>query len=167
MHESNLRLSKRRWENVSGPLLPVRDPLLFDSCRRPPSTTSDHFFKIFPYRAVAYVRLLWYQQKNPLGTKTSHPSLHQSCSRSYAEWWRNLAANVRIILSETSQLYQQEDNTPHTQTQNPPALIPTLKKNARQSQETELLRNNFSLLWSQNSWQDKGAINLAQISPHN
>ena len=45
--------------------------------------------------------------------------LQQPCPRSYAKWWINLAANLRLILSETSHLYQQEDNTPHTQTQNP------------------------------------------------
>ena len=46
---------------------------------------------------------------------------------------------MRIILSETSH-YQQEDNTLHTET-----LIPTLKKNARQSQESKMHETTSAL----------------------
>ena len=126
-------------------------PLLFDSCRRPPSTTSDHFFKIFPYRAVAYVRLLWYQQKNPLGTKTSIQFtsflLALLCwvmEKSGGQRTNNTFRDVAVVPTG-----RQHPTHPNSK---PPALIPTLKKNARQGQETKLLRNNFSLLWSQNSY---------------
>ena len=49
----------------------------------------------------------------------------------------------------------------------PPALIPTLKKKRSTESENKIAAKQL-LRWSHKTYQqDQGAINLAQISPHN
>ena len=92
--------------------------------------------------------------------------LHQSCPRSYAKWWRNLAANLRLILPETSRTCTNRKTTPHT----PKLKTPSLNTHTKEKRSTESgnkIAAKQLMLWSHKTQckQDQGVKILAKLSP--